>query len=110
GRLLSRRIILASIMEDLPYPENRIFLPEASGQGRLLLQYHISEYDLARIQAFRARLRELFAPYRFLLIKQAENNERLAHACGTCRFGLDPMKSVLDSSNRAHELANLYVV
>ncbi len=44
-----------------------------------------------------------------MMIKQAENNERIAHACGTCRAGDDPKKSVVDRNNRAHGLENLYV-
>ena len=52
----------------------------------------------------------MLKPYRFLLLKQAENNQRLAHACGTCRFGTDPRESVLDVNNKAHGLTNLYVV
>lgn len=34
----------------------------------------------------------------------------LGHVCGTCRFGTDPATSVLNAQNRAHEVANLYVV
>ena len=49
-------------------------------------------------------------PLRWRLVKQAENNQRIAHACGTCRFGNDPQTSVLDQNNRCHELENLYVV
>ena len=37
-------------------------------------------------------------------------NERLAHVCGTCRFGHDPRDSVLDRNNKAHGLDNLYVL
>jgi choline dehydrogenase-like flavoprotein len=37
-------------------------------------------------------------------------NDSIAHACGTCRFGDDPQQSVLDASNRAHDIDNLYVV
>ena len=33
-----------------------------------------------------------------------------AHACGTCRFGVDPTESVLNANNRAHDVDNLYVV
>lgn len=33
-----------------------------------------------------------------------------AHQAGTCKFGLDPARSVLDTDCRAHELDNLYVV
>jgi choline dehydrogenase-like flavoprotein len=49
-------------------------------------------------------------PHRFLLIKQAESNQRLAHVCGTCRFGDDAQSSVLDANNKAHDLENLYIV
>ena len=66
--------------------------------------------DAARIQAWRRRLTGLLKPYRVMLLKQAENNERIAHACGTCRFGTDPRASVVAADNRAHGLANLYVV
>jgi choline dehydrogenase-like flavoprotein len=58
----------------------------------------------------RKHLRKLFKPFRPMLIKQAENNERLAHACGTCRMGVNYSDSVLNSNNRAHDLSNLYVV
>jgi choline dehydrogenase-like flavoprotein len=33
-----------------------------------------------------------------------------AHQAGTCRFGEDPTRSVLDVNCKAHELDNLYVV
>jgi choline dehydrogenase-like flavoprotein len=33
-----------------------------------------------------------------------------AHACGTCRFGVDQTESVLNTNNRAHDVDNLYVV
>ena len=36
-------------------------------------------------------------------------NLNFGHPCGTCRFGDDPETSVLDSTNRAHGVLNLYV-
>ena len=29
----------------------------------------------------------IIKPLKFILIKQAEDNKRLAHVCGTCRMG-----------------------
>ncbi|MBN1932684.1 MAG: GMC family oxidoreductase [Desulfobacterales bacterium] len=113
GHLFSRSIILAAIMEDLPIKDNRVMLseqPDSHGRSRLIIKYRSRESDSARIKAFREKLRAILKPYRFMLIKQAENNERLAHVCGTCRFGLDPNESVLDANNKAHGLSNLYVV
>lgn len=34
----------------------------------------------------------------------------VANQCGTCRFGTDPVTSVLDADCRTHDLDNLYVV
>ena len=95
-------------MEDLPYPENRI-APADTGDG-LVLEYHLCPQERVRIEAWRRRLATILKPYRFLRIKQAENNERIAHACGTCRFGSDPRTSVLDPNNKAHGISNLHVV
>lgn len=112
SQLLARRILLATIMEDLPYKENLVTLSRKTdehGRRRLVLQYKIREHDRSRINAFRQEMVNALNPYRFMLIKQAEKNERIAHACGTCRFGLDPERNVLDANNRAHGIANLYV-
>ncbi len=113
SRFFSQRIILAGIMEDLPHRDNMVMLSDRTdnlGRKQLILKYRIREYDHYRIEAFRREISELLKPYPFKLIKQAENNERIAHACGTCRFGLDPKESVLDADNRAHGISNLYVV
>lgn len=107
-RLLSGGPIMAAIVEDLPYRENRVEVDPAT--GRLNLHYTIHAQDRDRIEQMRSRLHRLFKPFRPMLLPQAENNERLAHVCGTCRFGTDPATSVLDPNNRAHGVDNLYVV
>lgn len=111
--LLSGRVALGTIIEDLPYADNRVTpLPIARRHGapRVALNYTLSAHAAGRIARFRAIMAELLRPYRFILIKQAENNQMLAHACGTCRFGDDPRTSVLDATNRAHGMENLYIV
>jgi choline dehydrogenase-like flavoprotein len=112
SRLFAGKTILATILEDLPYNDNEVNIvrsPEM-GRPRLILKYRITEYDRRRIERFRKHVRAALKSYRVFPIKQAENNERIAHACGTCRFGLDPATSVLDPMNRAHGLTNLYIV
>ncbi|MCM2279792.1 MAG: GMC family oxidoreductase [Oligoflexia bacterium] len=104
---LTGSLILASLVEDLPYEDNRV---ELAADGRLHLRYRIRRTERKRVTQMRRHLRRLLKPYHPLLIKQAENNERLAHACGTCRFGLNAADSVLDGDNRAHDLSNLYVI
>jgi choline dehydrogenase-like flavoprotein len=105
-RLSERGVVLASLMEDLPYYENHVSLEE----GQLAFQYRIRPYDKERIKAMRALLRNALGPRRPMLIKQAENNERIAHVCGTCRMGTDKADSVLDPDCRAHDIDNLYIV
>ena len=107
-RLFTRSLLLATIAEDLPYRDNRVF--DEVGTGNAVLHYRIGDHDRARIARLRGRMRTVLEPLSFRLIRQAENNERLAHACGTCRFGDDPRSSVLDRDNRAHGLANLLVL
>jgi choline dehydrogenase-like flavoprotein len=107
NQLVERRMILATTMEDPPYADNRV---TAAPDGPLTLEYRVRPRDHARIAAFRSLMKGVLKPYSYSLIKQADNNQRIAHACGTCRFGDDPATSVLDADNRAHGLANLYVV
>jgi choline dehydrogenase-like flavoprotein len=107
--LVERRFILATTIEDFPYADNCVAPADEAG-SRLALRYRLHDGDRARIAAMRAAMKGVLAGYSYKLIKQAENNQRIAHACGTCRFGDDPATSVLDANNRAHGLDNLYVV
>jgi choline dehydrogenase-like flavoprotein len=112
-RAVSRRAVLATVMEDLPYEENcvsPISDLNRNKEARIAITYKIRARDLGRIKTFRALMADVLKPYRTMLVKQAENNQLLAHACGTCRFGTNPRESVLDPINRAHGLSNLYVV
>lgn len=112
-RFFNGGLVLATIMEDLPYLDNRV-LPfgESNGDGRqrLRLQYRLHANELERRAVFLRQLKEVLDPFRKITLRGAEDNKAVAHVCGTCRFGTDPKTSVLDPQNRAHELANLYVV
>ncbi len=108
GRMVGRSIVLATTLEDLPYADNRV--EQSQGRARLAIRYRVRSHDRSRIEAFRRLVLAALKPYRPMLIKQAENNQRIAHVCGTCRFGDDPVTSVLDANNRAHGLDNLFVL
>jgi choline dehydrogenase-like flavoprotein len=105
---LRRRVVLASIMEDLPFEDNAVV--PSDGPERVAIRYRVHDRERRRIEVFRDRLAAALKPYRFMVVRQAENNQRIAHACGTCRFGDDPKTSVLDRWNRTHQVRNLYVV
>ncbi|WKJ89568.1 GMC family oxidoreductase [Methylomonas montana] len=106
-QMLCNRLILASTLEDLPYTDNRVF---PDGNSGIKFTYKIKDYDKRRIKRFRTELKQVFKPLRHILIKQAENNERLAHVCGTCRMGDDPATSVVDKFNRVHDFDNLTII
>ena len=109
--LARRGTLLAATMEDLPYADNRVSIrPSSGGSIEKLIHYRLHAHEQRRLLDFRAVVRKALQPYRFLMIKQAENNQRVAHVCGTCRFGDDPSVSVLDRDNKAHGLTNLHVV
>ena len=100
--------IWASIIEDLPYHDNRVIADPTARNG-MRFEYHYTDELKARVAAFRTLLTKAIAPHRTIILS-GENNINFGHVCGTCRFGDDPSKSVLNRDNRAHGLANLYVV
>ncbi len=77
--------------------------------ARMTLAHH--PHDLAAAEIVHQRGMEIlgalgpdetWAPYQF--------GESMILQYGTCRFGKDPGKSVLDANCRSHEVKNLYVV
>ncbi|MGD1345402.1 GMC oxidoreductase [Mycobacterium seoulense] len=112
-RFFNGGLVLAAIMEDLPYLDNRVLQsdrPNVDGRQRLRLQYRLHPNEIDRRAVFLRQLKEVLKPFRKITLRGAEDNKAVAHVCGTCRFGDDPASSVLDRHNRAHEVENLYVV
>jgi choline dehydrogenase-like flavoprotein len=99
--------IWSSIIEDLPYLENRVFA-DANAPSGLRFEYHYRDELRARVHSFRKRLKQALAPHRAFLLT-GDGHINLAHVCGTCRFGEDPASSVLDADCRAHGVRNLFV-
>ena len=113
NQFISGGLVLAAIMEDLPYLDNRVLpsdRPSVDGRQRLRLQYRLHPNEVARRKVFLPALKEVLQPFRTLTLRTGANNGTLGHVCGTVRFGTDPATSVLDPQNRAHEVDNLYVV
>jgi choline dehydrogenase-like flavoprotein len=108
ARLFANSVVICPIVEDLPYAENRV-VPDAASHSGMRFEYRYPEELRRRNQLLRRKLAELLGPWR-LAVLTGENNLNFGHACGTCRFGDDPLKSVLDRNNRTHDLDNLYVV
>jgi choline dehydrogenase-like flavoprotein len=101
-------IVFGSIVEDLPYYENRV-LPDPAARNGMRFVYRYPRELWERNELFRRRLVEILGSRRVVCLTR-ENNLNFGHPCGTCRFGDDPATSVLDRNNRAHEVENLYAV
>lgn len=94
--------------EDLPNPDNRVWLKN----NKVHLNYtenNLEAHDrlLYRWQQILKAVDKEFKgthPYARMPISV------VAHQCGTCRFGTDPTASVLNLDCRLHDLENLYVV
>jgi choline dehydrogenase-like flavoprotein len=109
GELYFRNdVVFASIVEDLPYHRNRV-VPDPSARNGMRFEYHYPEELRERTALFRRRLVQMLGRRRVFCLT-SKNNLNFGHPCGTCRFGDDPAASVLDRNNRAHGIANLYVV
>ena len=112
-RVFNGGLVLATIMEDLPYLDNRVLPAESQtldGRQRLRMQYRLQPNEIDRRTVFLELLKDVLQPFRKITLRGAEDNKAVAHVCGTCRFGTDPKSSVLDAHNRAHEVDNLYVI
>jgi choline dehydrogenase-like flavoprotein len=100
--------------EDLPMPENRVTLRD---DGSIALSYTATN-DVPKkrlLHELKGLLKHLGMQHDHLLPRHAYLKNDIpvagcAHQAGTCRFGVDPADSVLDTDCRAHEVDNLYVV
>jgi choline dehydrogenase-like flavoprotein len=104
---LGRGTIFVNLIEDLPYPENRVVIKEDEPDG-VSLNYTV-----------RAELRERAALLRRLLTDRLKGRRLIfltrgielnfGHPCGTCVMSDDPTIGVVDRDCRAHGIANLFV-
>lgn len=108
SKLFGNASIFATIMEDHPYPENRVMLDPDEPSG-MRFNYVIHAELRERINTFRRLVRNVLKRHRLMFVTP-EINMNYGHPSGTCRFGHDPASNVLDENNRTHDLNNLYVV
>jgi choline dehydrogenase-like flavoprotein len=102
-------VVLATIVEDLPYHENRIVLDPSTKSG-FRFEYRYTDELFERNELMRSLLKRALAGRHSTVALSPLKFLNYGHVCGTCRFGVDPTKSVLNANNRAHDVDNLYVV
>lgn len=103
------RAVFAMIVEDLPYPGNRV-TATARSEENIAYTYRYPDELRFRAQIMRDDFKSAVESVLDVRSLEPAGELNLSHACGTCRFGEDSRTSVLDPDNRAHDLDNLYVL
>jgi choline dehydrogenase-like flavoprotein len=99
--------IFVNLIEDLPYPENRVVVNDDEDDG-VSIQYTIK----AELRDRAAHLRKLLTDRlksRRLVFLSEDIELNLGHPCGTCVMSDDPSTGVVDRNCRAHGIANLFI-
>lgn len=92
--------------EDLPDPENRVFVGE---DGKVHVQWKPNN-RVAHQQLIDHAVKMMKAAGYLFVFTETMGIETNSHQCGTARFGNDPATSVLDPFCKTHDVDNLYVV
>jgi choline dehydrogenase-like flavoprotein len=103
------RTQFATIVEDLPYADNRV-LAEHSTADHIAYAYHVRDELRVRASRLLSAFSHTIGDRLQVTNKPGVATLNRSHACGTLRFGEDAERSVLDPTNRAHEIDNLYAV
>jgi choline dehydrogenase-like flavoprotein len=99
--------IFVCIIEDKPYPENRVMIDDNEPDG-IRIQYTIKKELRDRTARFRQLLTQRLKDRRLaFLSRDVELN--FGHPCGTCVMSHDPSTGVVDRDCRAHGVANLFI-
>jgi choline dehydrogenase-like flavoprotein len=99
--------IFVCIIEDMPYPENRVVIDDHEVDG-VLIKYTIKQELRDRITRFRELLAERLKDRRLVFLsRDVELN--FGHPCGTCVMSDDSSTGVVDRNCRAHGIANLFI-
>ena len=110
----SRHIRMASLIEQLPEPQNRVTLDprEKDFYGVPLpqLYYSLDGYVKDGLAAARDAHAEIFGKLGATQIQHRDGAEGAGHIIGTVRMGDDPKSSVVDRDLRSHDHANLFIL
>ncbi len=107
SRIVGSGTIFACIIEDMPYPENRVVLDDNEADG-VLIKYTIRRELRDRARQLRQLLETRLKDRRLLyLSRDVELN--FGHPCGTCVMSDDPSTGVVDRDCRAHGIENLFI-
>lgn len=107
--LRKRMLPLVGIIEDLPNPQNRVFIKP---DGSIGLHQNFSRFDKERGESLGRMMRHILrrAGAAVCMSRSFPSQEHVAHQCGTLRFGHTPKTAVADANCRVFGRENLFVV
>ena len=110
----ARHICLASLVEQLPSPNNRVALDDNDtdiyGVPLPRLHYDIGDYARRGLAAAKQAHADVFARLQSTAAQHADEFKGAGHIIGTCRMGNDANRSVVDRNLASHQHDNLYLV
>lgn len=109
----SRHLRLASLVEQLPDPDNRVTLGDKRdhyGVPVPKLAYRIEDYARAGFAASIKAHEEIFSALGASEVQHRAHFEGAGHIIGTMKMGADAKTSVVDADLRSHDHPNLFVL
>jgi choline dehydrogenase-like flavoprotein len=106
-RMVGPGTIFVGIIEDMPYPENRVVIDDNEADG-VLIKYTIKPELRDRIARLREFLTERLKDRRLVFLSR-DIELNFGHPCGTCVMSNDPSTGVVDRDCRVHGIANLFI-
>ncbi|HEY3246928.1 MAG TPA: GMC family oxidoreductase [bacterium] len=110
----ARQIRLASLVEQLPDPANRIVpafdRPDAIGIPRPKITYRVDGYTTAGMAAAKALHQRIFDAVGTIEAHHGSQFFGAGHVMGTYRMGTNPKTAVVDPGSRAHDHRNLFLL
>lgn len=109
----SRHVRLASLVEQLPDPGNRVTLDptkrDTYGVPLPRLSYSLDGYVKEGLAAARAAHEDIFSRLGVSELHHSPDVQGAGHIIGTLRMGTDARSSVVDSDLRSHDHSNLFM-
>jgi len=109
----ARQVRLASLVEQLPDPDNRVTLDPARrdfyGVPLPRIAYRLDDYVKAGFAAARDAHAEIFTKLGVSEMHHSDEAQGAGHIIGTLRMGSDAKTSVVDADLRSHDHPNLFV-
>lgn len=106
AKLFSDATVFACILEDFPYPENRVVVDDSSLE--IKIDYKIHRELKQRVKSFRKQIKKRMKGYRLFPLTDGVTLN-YGHPCGSCAAGDSAEVAVVDKNCKVFGVDNLYI-